>query len=171
MTTDWVPSLWLDTFDEMEEEELDYNDHWAFHFNYNLEETLTADERRRGWKIYSHCAFGQFRCGDCSRYWRSARVVVLFKYRLRANSARGTVLMRPFGQACQRCQGDFYLPGFTKKNVEETLLGLFGKIRKNCYGEEEDDDDCSVCSERVRTRPHEASLCEACQLGICCEDD
>ncbi|XP_030645294.1 receptor-transporting protein 3-like [Chanos chanos] len=171
MPTDWIPSLWLDMFDEMVEEELDYNDYWTFNFNYKLLAKLTADERRRGWKIYSHCAPGQFRCGTCSRSWRSARVVVLFKYRLRTNSERGTVLMRPFCQAYRRCDGDFYFPGFSKKNAEEALLRLFGKIRKNCYGEEEEEDDsCSVGSERVRTKPHEASFCEACDLEICCTD-
>lgn len=99
-------------------------------------------------------------------------MVVLFRYRLRGD--RGTVIMRPFGQACRRCQDDeFELPGFSTKEVEEALLRLFHKIRKNCYGEEDDDYDgsSSVSSTKVWTKPHEASLCEACIQGICCQDD
>lgn len=82
--------------------------------------------------------------------------------------------MRAFGQACRRCQEDeFELPGFSKKEVEEALLRLFHKIRKNCYGDEDDDDDggSSVNSSKVWTKPHEASLCEACKMGICSQDD
>ncbi|KAM3858476.1 receptor-transporting protein 3-like [Diretmus argenteus] len=173
MGTDWLPSLWLDTFEEMldDDQELDYGDVWNLNFNYSQTDEVTKEERKRGWKVYSHCAYGKFRCGSCSRTWPSARVVVLFRYRLR--SGRGTVIMRPFGQACRRCQDDeFDLPGFSEKEVEEALLKLFAKIRKNCYGEEEDyDDDCSVGSEKVWTKPHEKSLCEACIQGICCQDD
>ena len=101
----------------------------------------------------------------------------MFRYRLRDGPGRGTVIMRPFGQACQRCPDDagFDLPGFTEEEVENTLRHLFGKIRKNCYGEEEeeddDDDGWSVCSEKVRTKPHQKDLCEACQEGICCQDN
>lgn len=81
--------------------------------------------------------------------------------------------MRPFGQACRSCSDDvFDLPGFSKKGVEETLLRLCSKIRKNCYGEEdEDDDNDSTVSNKVFTKPHEASLCEACLSGICCQDE
>uniref|UniRef100_A0A8C9U170 3CxxC-type domain-containing protein n=1 Tax=Scleropages formosus TaxID=113540 RepID=A0A8C9U170_SCLFO len=82
----------------------------------------------------------RFRCGSCYKYWPSARVVVLFRYRLRSD--RGTVLMRPFGQ------------------VQQALLRLFHKIRKNCYGEREEDGDFgSDCREK------------ACTQGICCQED
>lgn len=113
----------------------------------------------------------RFRCGSCSRTWGSGRVVVLFRYRLR--NGRGTVIMRPFGQTCLRCRDDEYdLPGFPQRNVEQSLLRLFAKIRKNCYGEEDDDGDgSSACSTKVWTKPHKAALCEACSLGICCQDE
>ncbi|XP_017277963.1 receptor-transporting protein 3 [Kryptolebias marmoratus] len=169
--TDWIPSLWLDTFDELlyDDNELDYGDEWTLNFNYRQTDTVTHDERKRGWKVYSHCAYGNFQCATCRKTWPSARVVVLFRYRLR--KGRGTVLMRPFGQTCRRCQEDeFDLPGFTKKEVEHALLRLFSKIKKNCYHEEEEDHS-STCSTKVRTKPHEKTLCEACVLGICCTDD
>ena len=121
--------------------------------------------------LSSHLS-NSFQCGSCGKTWPSARVVVLFRYRLRGE--RGTVIMRPFGQACRRCRDDeFDLPGFAKKEVEHALLRLFSKIRKNIYGDEDDDDDngSSTCSTKVYTRPHEASLCQACIMGICCQDE
>ncbi|XP_072561714.1 receptor-transporting protein 4-like isoform X2 [Paramormyrops kingsleyae] len=173
MATDWTPALWSDTFAQLEEDELEHGDSWAFQFNYSLTETLTKEERRRGWKIYCHRAYGRFRCSRCSKRWPSARAVVLFRYRLQSSLCRGTVIMRPFGQACRRCDGDFERPGFSPKVVEDVLLCLFGKIRKNCYGEEEegDEDLGSDSSEKVWTKPHESALCEACSQNICCQDE
>lgn len=111
-----------------------------------------------------------FRCSSCSNTWPSARVTVLFHYRLRAE--RGTVLMRPFGQACRNCAEDtFERPGFLESVVRESLLRLFYKIRKNCYGDVDDDDEPGTSGYQRRTKPHEASLCEACAQGICCQDD
>ncbi|KAM4630175.1 receptor-transporting protein 3-like [Polymixia lowei] len=174
MSKDWVPSLWQENFEEMldDDQELDYGDLWKLSFNYSQTEEVTKEERKRGWRVYSHCAYGKFRCDTCTKTWSSARVVLLFRYRLRSD--RGTVIMRPFGQACRRCKDDvFYLPGFSQEVVEQALLKLFAKIRKNCYGEEEDDEDddaSSSCSDKVRTKPHEKSLCEACIQGICCQE-
>ncbi|XP_027892402.1 receptor-transporting protein 3-like [Xiphophorus couchianus] len=168
----WVPAFWLDIFDELlyDDNELDYGDEWNLNFNYTQTDEITKVQRKRGWKVYSHCAFGKFQCGACRKTWRSARAVVLFRYRVR--NGRGTVIMRPFGQACRQCQdGAFYLPGFTRKEVEHALLRLFSKIRKNCYGEEESDEASSTSSAKVWTKPHEAALCEACRLGICCLED
>ncbi|XP_008304911.1 receptor-transporting protein 4 [Stegastes partitus] len=171
MSTDWVPSLWMETFDELlNDDELDYGDSWTLNFNYGLTDEVTVDERKRGWKVFSHCAFGKFQCPSCQNIWPSARIVVLFRYRLRSN--RGTVLMRPFGQACRRCHNDeFELPGFSEDAVERALLRLFSKIRKNCYNEEDDSDGGSAGSRKKFTKPHEKSLCEGCQMGICCEDE
>ncbi|KAG5842522.1 hypothetical protein ANANG_G00178520 [Anguilla anguilla] len=146
MNTDWTPTLWRDTFDEMLEEELEYNDSWIVQFNYSLQENLSKEERRRGWKIYCHRAYGN-------------------------EAARGTVIMRPFRQACRGCSGNFELPGFSMEEVEKVLLKLIGKIKKNCYGEEEEDNSDSCSPEKVRTKPHESSLCEACSQGICCVED
>ena len=113
----------------------------------------------------------RFRCGNCCKTWSSARVSTLFHYRLRRGTARGTVIMRPFGQACRSCSGTFELPGFSTAEVEKVLLKLIGKIKKNCYGEEEEDNGDSRFSRKVGMKPHESSLCEACQQGICCVED
>uniref|UniRef100_A0A8C9S997 3CxxC-type domain-containing protein n=1 Tax=Scleropages formosus TaxID=113540 RepID=A0A8C9S997_SCLFO len=128
-------------YEKSDQDELEYDDSWAFHFNYSLQEELSKEESKRGWKVYCHCIHGKFRCGSCYKYWPSARVVVLFRYRLRSD--RGTVLMRPFGQACRR----------------SGVLPEQG-IRKNCYGEREEDGDFgSDCREK------------ACTQGICCQED
>lgn len=73
--------------------------------------------------------------------------------------------MRPFGQACRRCQGEFELPGFSEEMVTRALLKLCSKIRKNCY--KEDEGDVQTGTFKKWTKPHETALCEACQMGIC----
>ncbi|XP_021175162.2 receptor-transporting protein 3 isoform X1 [Fundulus heteroclitus] len=171
-TAAWIPAFWLDIFDELlyDDNELDYGDVWTLNFNYNQTDEVTNDQRKRGWKVYCHNAYGHFQCGSCRKTWPSARAVLLFRYRLQ--KGRGTVIMRPYGQACRRCQdGEFDFPGFSRKEVEHALLRLFSKIRKNCYGEDEGDEGSSTSSTKVWTKPHEKSLCEACRQGICCQED
>lgn len=120
---------------------------------------------------YSHLPPPSFFCSSCDRSWSSARVTVLFRYRLRGS--RGTVLMRPFGQACRICDTNFILPGFSEAEVRGSLLRLFHKIRKNCYGDVDDDDVDDGDSQRNtrHTKPHEAALCEACSQGICTQKE
>lgn len=81
--------------------------------------------------------------------------------------------MRPFGQSCLRCQDTFESPGFSEDVVTEVLRKLFSKIRKNCYGDDDGDGDWdpSDNSRRRGTKPHEASLCEACKDGICTQNE
>lgn len=59
---DWVPSLWKDLFEEMvyDDNELDYGDQWSLNFSYSQTDQVTKEERKRGWKIYAHCAYGQY---------------------------------------------------------------------------------------------------------------
>ncbi|XP_056271389.1 receptor-transporting protein 3-like [Pseudoliparis swirei] len=172
-STDWVPSLWRETFEELldEDNELDYGDQWNLNFSYVQTADVTQEERKRGWKIYCHSGFGSFECASCHKVWSSARVSLLFRYRLRRD--RGSVIMRPFGQACLSCQdNDFHRPGFSTEEVKDVLCGLFAKIRKNCY-RVEDDNNCGDSSPNTKrfTKPHEADFCEACQQGICCQPD
>lgn len=60
--SDWAPSLWLETFDELlyEDNELDYGDQWTLNFNYSQTDTVTKEERKKGWKVYCHCAYGKY---------------------------------------------------------------------------------------------------------------
>lgn len=59
---DWVPSLWLDTFEELlyDDNELDYGDQWSLNFNYRQTDTVTKEEKKRAWKVYCHCAYGKY---------------------------------------------------------------------------------------------------------------
>uniref|UniRef100_A0A8D3DW10 3CxxC-type domain-containing protein n=1 Tax=Scophthalmus maximus TaxID=52904 RepID=A0A8D3DW10_SCOMX len=169
--TDWVPAWWLDTFSELlnEDNELDYGDQWTLNFNYRQTNTVTNEERKRGWKVFCHYTHANFRCGSCSKTWPSARVLVLFRYRLQKN--RGTAVMRPFGQTCRSCESDeFELPGFSLEEVKHALLRLFSKIKKNCYGEADEYEGVGS-SDIKKTKPHEKTLCEACKMGICAQDE
>ncbi|KAJ3609406.1 hypothetical protein NHX12_023929 [Muraenolepis orangiensis] len=164
----------MNHFDSMleEEEELDYGDDWTLGFNYNQTDEVTHEDRKIGWKVYNHCAFGNFLCASCSKCWSSAKVMVLFRYRLRKAAERGRVIMRPFGQACRSCNADgFYRPGFSEEEVEDTLQELFKKIRKNCYGERQDGGQTRPLHDVKKTKPHETELCEACLQGICCQNE
>ncbi|CAN9504032.1 unnamed protein product [Ophioblennius macclurei] len=168
--TDWTPSLWRETFAELVDDdgELDYGDLWSLNFNYNLTDKVTSEERRRGWKVHKNHGFGSFQCGHCQKVWSSARVVIVFQYRLR--NQKGTVIMRPFGQCCLRCRNTFELPGFSDETVKAALLKVCSKIRKNCYNEDEGETPRSNTFKKW-TKPHETALCEACQKGICKQDD
>ncbi|KAL3983834.1 melatonin receptor type 1B [Sarotherodon galilaeus] len=175
-STEWTPSLWYDTFNELldDDSELDYGDRWTLKVNYNKTDEITYEERRKGWKVSTHQANGKFQCVSCKKTWGSAQVRLVFRYRLLGG--QGSVIMRPFGQACLRCRGDkFNLPGFDKKEVEQALLRQFYKIRKNCYHEEDEEkaeDNGRPSSEsEAKTKPHKNHLCQACRVGHCCLDD
>ncbi|XP_030004084.1 receptor-transporting protein 4-like [Sphaeramia orbicularis] len=173
---EWLPSLWQDTFEKLllRDKELDYGDHWTIDFSYIQTNTLSLEERRGGWKVSCHCTNGKFQCASCQRMWPSARVQVLFRYRLWTGQGWGTVIMRPFGQSCHYCRNDvFEFCGFLKRDVKQTLRRLFAKIRKNCYGEEDGEVSYSlpVCAPKAKAKPHESSLCEACDMGICSQQD
>ncbi|XP_013765083.1 receptor-transporting protein 4-like isoform X3 [Pundamilia nyererei] len=140
--TAWAPSLWTHTFEELfcGDNALDYGEPWSLTFSYKQTDKLSKKENRRGWKVFSHCAYGNFQCASCRRIWPSVRVVLLFRYRLR-------------GEA------------------KEALLRLFSEIRKNCYGEEDKNEEGDSGATRRRSKPHEKTLCEACCFGLCCQDD
>ncbi|KAJ8267618.1 hypothetical protein COCON_G00127900 [Conger conger] len=156
---------WSDTFGKM----LHYDDRWILQFSNSLQNDLSQEEKKEGWKIHKRSAYGNFRCGACSRGWPSAQVTVLFHYRLCTEMGQGTVIMQTFGQACRRCNKGFEQPAFSTEEVKKVLLKLTDKIKKNCYGEEGFDNACF--SLKLPTKPHERSLCEACRKGICSLED
>lgn len=53
--TDWLPSLWMEIFNDLLDYELDNEDPWTLHFNYSITDKLTAQEKNRGWKICCTC--------------------------------------------------------------------------------------------------------------------
>lgn len=62
LCAEWIPALWLDVFNDLlyEDNQLDYEDQWTLNFSYSQTDTVTKDERKRGWKIYAHCARGKY---------------------------------------------------------------------------------------------------------------
>nr|XP_023659774.1 receptor-transporting protein 4-like isoform X2 [Paramormyrops kingsleyae] len=162
MATDWTPALWSDTFAQLEEDELEHGDSWAFQFNYSLTETLTKEERRRGWKIYCHRAYGRFRCSSCPNQWTSDRAVVLFAYRHERFRNQGKVMIRLFGQRCLNCRMNYEQLELSMRTV---LRDLVLEIRRKCYHERNapaPQGHGSDNIERVMTGPHREELCEAC---------
>ncbi|KAM4771088.1 receptor-transporting protein 3-like [Rhinophrynus dorsalis] len=169
-----VPSnnIWIDTFHDLQVMELKerYGHQWILQFNYNLTNSLTQDERQKGWKVSQTNNHASFACWYCSHNWNSARVTVIFHYRLQRNK-KGIVLIHPFGQKCRDCSSDgFMKPTFRETTAEKILSNLILKIRKNCYREDIGSDVPGPRQPALRTKPHEKELCEACMEGICNKD-
>lgn len=59
---EWVPSLWMDIFNELidDDNELDYGDEWRLNFNYSQANCVSDEERKRGWKVSCSTAFGKY---------------------------------------------------------------------------------------------------------------
>ncbi|XP_043542440.1 receptor-transporting protein 3-like [Chiloscyllium plagiosum] len=153
---------WIDTFSRCVGE-LQYTDRWTLNFNYKLDANLTPLQREGGWKVYTTSSFGRFEC-PCSNSWSSAHVVVLFHYRLKRH--KGTVLLRPFQQRCRDCWNSFERkPIINQTQMQKVLDRLILKICKNCYMEEVPELERNL--QYRKTKPHETSLCEACEWGLC----
>nr|XP_033815345.1 receptor-transporting protein 3-like [Geotrypetes seraphini] len=114
---------------------------------------------------YRQHIFARFSCRSCGRSWASAQVLVLFHMKLK--SRRGTVKMRPFKQRCKFCRAGFEEPEFELANVEIALNNLILRIRQQFYGEDVEDEIQAVVVDVGLQGPHESSLCEACQRGVC----
>ncbi|XP_069473582.1 receptor-transporting protein 3-like [Ambystoma mexicanum] len=162
---------WIDIFRELQEEELEegYGETWALHFNYSLTNDLPQEKRKQGWKVTERPSNGSFTCSSCHHLWNSARICIVFHYRRRENAQRGQVLMRPFRQQCRQCNsGKYEHPKFNEDRIEEILMGVIVKIKKNCYGVVDPDESPPKSpSDQRWTKPHHKELCEACQQGIC----
>ncbi|XP_078062634.1 receptor-transporting protein 3-like [Mustelus asterias] len=157
---------WIDLFSK-HVENLEHGDKWTLNFNYKLCPDLDPEQREAGWKIYTTSSFGRFDC-RCSNSWSSAHVVLLFHYRLRKN--RGLVLLRLFRQGCRKCWNPpEQKPQVPRTKIENVFDRLIPKILKNCYGEKID--NVPRIQQHRKTKPHEKSLCEACALGICCNQE
>ncbi|KAM4041454.1 receptor-transporting protein 3-like [Anomaloglossus baeobatrachus] len=166
-------NIWIDTFDRLQKKDLQekYGRKWILQFNYHLENSLTEEQRQKKWKISQTTKPASFTCLNCSHFWNSGRVTLIFHYCLRKNKT-GTVLLRPFSQMCRECDNNNFInPTFNVKSVKAILETLILKIRKNCYQEKTDSDSQDKMHHKiVRTKPHESDLCEACMNGICNKD-
>ncbi|XP_069829481.1 receptor-transporting protein 3-like [Dendropsophus ebraccatus] len=163
-------NIWIDTFHILQKKDLEerYRKRWNLQFNYSLADNLTEEQRKAGWKISQTTRFACFTCSNCSHFWNSGRVTLIFHYRL-GKSKTGTVLFYPFRQMCRQCDYDRFInPRFKEESVKITLENLILKIRKNCYGEKMDSDSQHIKNPIIRrTKPHERDLCEACMKGVC----
>ncbi|XP_072894915.1 receptor-transporting protein 3-like [Hemitrygon akajei] len=155
-------NAWIEHFNNLIEEQC--SEPWSLNFRYNIVNELDDRQRANGWKIYQTSAFGKFNC-RCSNSWSSARVNIIFHYRLKQQ--RGSVLLRPFRQQCRECTNPQWLkPQVNSTQMDQVLGRLIAKILKNCYKVPDVDDRDRFLKPR-RTSPHEKDLCEACKLGIC----
>ncbi|XP_025758124.1 receptor-transporting protein 4 isoform X3 [Oreochromis niloticus] len=104
--TAWAPSLWAHTFEKLVygDNALDYGDPWSLTFSYKQTDKLSKKENKRGWKVFFHCAYGNFQCASCRRIWPSVRVVLLFRYRLRGEVKEA--LLRLFSEIRKNCYGE-----------------------------------------------------------------
>ncbi|XP_078420192.1 receptor-transporting protein 3-like [Cetorhinus maximus] len=153
---------WIDSFARYMDEQ-EFEDKWTLNFKYSLLPHLLDEQKTAGWKVYQTSTFGRFEC-HCSNSWSSAHVVILFHYRLRRN--RGLVLLRPFQQSCRNCWNNVRLkPQVSHAQMQKVFNRLILKILKNCYRETVEDVERNL--QYRKTKPHETSLCEACDLGIC----
>ncbi|KAM3932662.1 receptor-transporting protein 3-like [Leptodactylus fuscus] len=162
-------NIWIDTFQSLQKIELEekYGNKWILQFNYNLVDKLTEEEKRKGWKISQTTKFASFNCSNCSHFWNSSRVTLIFHYCL-GKSKTGQVFLRPFCQICRQCNSEYFMkPKFKEESVKAALENLILKIRKNCYREKIRNISQDVMYRTIRTKPHESDLCEACMEGIC----
>uniref|UniRef100_A0A8C5MP11 3CxxC-type domain-containing protein n=1 Tax=Leptobrachium leishanense TaxID=445787 RepID=A0A8C5MP11_9ANUR len=161
---------WQHVFGILQDTELHetYRHVWTLQINNTLDE-LTFSQRQQGWKIYKTSTFASFRCPSCRNFWNSAKVSLTFHYRL-VEHKRGEVRLRLFRQVCRSCKNDIMLTGsFARDKKEEVLMRLINKIKRNCY--KEDIDIVDYFREMKITKPHEASLCEACKMGKCSREE
>ncbi|XP_006003147.1 receptor-transporting protein 4-like [Latimeria chalumnae] len=164
-------NIWMDTFEEVLDEELHCDDDWILQFNYRLSSELSNQQRKQGWKVYITSALTNFKCSVCPNSWLSARGRLMFHYRLRSNTGRGIVLMRLFGQQCRKCNAKKYeRPKVSDNATWEVLVRLISKIKQKCYGEPGNGPGPSTIRKRW-TKPHESQHCEACKEGICDAND
>ncbi|XP_056419193.1 receptor-transporting protein 3-like [Hyla sarda] len=166
-------NIWIDTFYSLQKKDLEeiYRKRWILQFSYSLEDNLTEEQKKKGWKISQTTKFACFTCSKCSHFWNSSRVSLIFHYSL-GKTKTGTVLLRPFGQMCRQCDYDNFInPKFKEENVKVILENLILKIRKNCYREKIDSDIQDRKYPKIRTKPHEKDLCEDCIEGVCNKDN
>ncbi|XP_078265980.1 receptor-transporting protein 3-like [Rhinoraja longicauda] len=156
-------NLWFTHFASSIAEE-DIEEQWTLNFNYSLEDKLDARKRAEGWKIYITSSFAKFTC-RCSNSWSSSRATMVFHYRL--GKKKGFVLLRLLRQQCRECDNPiWHKPQVYSNEIYQVLDRLIPKILKNCYGVPNLADIARKMNHR-KTKPHESSLCEACEVGIC----
>ncbi|XP_037380447.1 receptor-transporting protein 4 [Talpa occidentalis] len=159
--------VWNQTFQELMNPST--RDRWTL----RLDETLQPDRLACGWRQYQQRAFGRFLCSLCRRNWCSAQVQILCHMHLKKKKSQGRVLIRFFGQKCQKCSwSQFEKPDFSQESTHRILTNLVQRVLEKFY-----ENGIRRVAE-IPVRPevhlegaHDTANCEACSLGICEQDN
>ncbi|XP_036893422.1 receptor-transporting protein 4 isoform X2 [Sturnira hondurensis] len=120
-------------------------------------------------KRYFKNRSSSFRCSSCKRNWASAQVKILCHMHLEQRKSQGQVLMRLFGQRCQKCsRSQFEKPEFSSDSTMRILNNLVQRIREKYYGDGTNKySETPVIPEVPLDGSHDTANCEACVLGFC----
>lgn len=109
----------------------------------------------------------RFQCSRCYRSWTSAQVKIVCHMFQDAGKTQGRVLMRIFGQRCQKCFGSqFESPEFSTESIERMLNNLVNYILQRYYGHRKIASilNASLDEKVLLDGPHDTLNCEACSL-------
>ncbi|XP_057596285.1 receptor-transporting protein 4 [Hippopotamus amphibius kiboko] len=137
-----------------------------------LDGKLRPDCVALGWKQYQQKAFGRFLCSSCRRSWASAQVQILCHMYLERRTSQGKVLMRLFGQRCQKCsKSQFEKPEFSPDSSKRILNNLVERILERFYRNGiRKVSEAPVIPEVPLNGHHDMANCEACVLGMCIQN-
>ncbi|XP_027268768.1 receptor-transporting protein 4 [Cricetulus griseus] len=154
-------STWKQMFQELIQEEKP-KAKWTL----QLDKNILPNGMAQGWRQYQQTGIGRFLCSICDRYWVSAQVKILCHLYREPGKSQGQVLMRIFGQRCQKCtRSKFENPEFSMENIQRILENLVSYILRKYYGHGLKKTP-STSNERVHLDgPHDTANCEACALG------
>jgi len=120
--------------------------------------------------------YGNFRCPGkkkqkCNGSWSSTECVSQWNYWYDVNIGEGQIeLIKEYQQQCRNCQS-WVSPRFDEESTAKAVSKLATRIKRVFYGEAPE----NVTAERhsranARKKPHDSERCEACQEGICPQD-
>ncbi|ERE76742.1 receptor-transporting protein 4, partial [Cricetulus griseus] len=123
-------STWKQMFQELIQEEKP-KAKWTL----QLDKNILPNGMAQGWRQYQQTGIGRFLCSICDRYWVSAQVKILCHLYREPGKSQGQVLMRIFGQRCQKCtRSKFENPEFSMENIQRILENLVSYILRKYYG-------------------------------------
>ncbi|KAL6035375.1 hypothetical protein STEG23_036399, partial [Scotinomys teguina] len=159
------PSTWEQMFQELIQEEKP-RAKWTLQLDKNILPNVMAP----GWRQYQRTGLGKFQCSICNRWWISAQVKVLCHVYREPGKSQGQVLMRIFGQRCQKCsRSRFENPEFFTESIRRILENLINYILQRYYGhgfkKKPSTSNEKPLEKVLLDRPHDTANCEACSLG------
>ncbi|XP_059133532.1 receptor-transporting protein 4 [Peromyscus eremicus] len=160
-----APSTWEKMFQELIQEEKP-RAKWTFQLDKNILPNVMAV----GWRQYQQTGLGRFQCSICNRWWISAQVKILCHMYREPGKSQGRVLMRIFGQRCQKCsKSQFENPEFFTESIGRIMENLINYILQKYYGhgfkKKPSTSNEKPLEKVLLNRPHDTANCEACTLG------